>query len=249
MVKTSIKERGVTFKLFIIIGFHALSLNSFSQPFFSIKERYKNEYNKANLFCQSISGKIDSIAKKFDIKTETLLPIVFPECMRYSVYQDKFETWSLEFLYTSYGKEYSDFSIGKFQMKPSFAEKIEETIKNDSTSFYKYRFIYKHANSESDYLIRMARIYRLKTLDWQILYLCCYYKIAEKYFSTLNFTSERDKVSFYATAYNLGFWKSITEIEKWRNIKLFPSGKIDNFNNYSYGDIAGEYYTQINKNH
>ena len=243
------KQDNVTFKIVIVVFFHVCYITSCGQPFFSIKERYRNEYNKANLFCQSIRGKIDSIAKKFDIKTEMLLPIVFPECMRYSVYQDKLETWSLEFLYTNYGKEYSDFSIGKFQMKPSFAEKIEETIKNDSTSFYKYRFIYKHANSESEHLIRMARVYRLKTLEWQILYLCCFYKIAEKNFSSINFVSSEDKISFYATAYNLGFWKNKAEIEKWRNIKLFPSGKIDNFNNFSYGDIASEYYTQINRNH
>lgn len=51
--------------------------------------------------------------------------IVFPEVIRYSVIRNKLELHGLFTLYVQYGERYSDFSVGYFQMKPSFARQLE----------------------------------------------------------------------------------------------------------------------------
>lgn len=45
--------------------------------------------------------------------------------MRYNALKDDIESESLKVLYVQFGKTYADFSIGVFQMKPSFAEGVE----------------------------------------------------------------------------------------------------------------------------
>jgi len=56
-----------------------------------------------------------------------MIAIVFPEMLRYNENLEEIETQLLKSLYVRFGNRYADFSIGYFQMKPSFAEKIEES--------------------------------------------------------------------------------------------------------------------------
>jgi hypothetical protein len=206
------------------------------------KIKYKKEYDQALHYCKVFKPKIDSIAIKFKLSSEVLLPIIFPELIRYSVLKDKLESASLELLYTNLGKEYSDFSVGYFQMKPSFVEKLEESIKLDSLLCRSYKFAYTYPVGNNENAIRMERISRLESLEWQIIYLCLFFKIIEKRFSNLLFSSSATKINFYSTAYNVGFWKSKNEIVKWQKLNTFPSGKIDDINNYPYGLISFEYF-------
>jgi len=55
-----------------------------------------------------------------------VLSIVFPELIRFNAIQDKIETFALQSLYVKYGKDYANFSVGPFQVKPSFAESLEK---------------------------------------------------------------------------------------------------------------------------
>ena len=55
--------------------------------------------------------------------------IVFPELMLYNSVKDDIESESLRVLYVQFGKAYADFSVGPFQMKPSFAEEVETKAK------------------------------------------------------------------------------------------------------------------------
>ena len=68
------------------------------------------------------------VAAQTETEATELAAILFPELIRYSVYKDFFETQALELLYIDYGKKTADFSIGRFQMKPSFAEAVEAYI-------------------------------------------------------------------------------------------------------------------------
>jgi hypothetical protein len=211
-------------------------------------ERYRSEYKSTADFCQSIFLKTDSLAKHFKCSAEMLLPIVFPECIRFSVFRDRIETAALETFYIDFGQGFADFSIGRFQMKPSFAEHIENLVRNDTNNFRDFKFIIYYLNQGNEKMVRAARLYRLKSLDWQLYYLCCFYRIVEMKFAKRKFNSNTEKICFYATAYNVGFWRDQNVIEYWENINHFPSGKIDNINNYPYGKIAGEYYDHSRKN-
>jgi len=54
------------------------------------------------------------------------IAVIFPELVRYSALRDKMEITLLKALYINLGDDYANFSIGQFQMKPSFAEIIRE---------------------------------------------------------------------------------------------------------------------------
>ena len=56
---------------------------------------------------------------------------------------------------------------------------------------------------------RKIRLDRLQSFDWQMDYLCCFYKIATQKFETeIKNLNQEEKIKFLATAYNVGFDKS-----------------------------------------
>ena len=95
---------------------------------------YKFDIENAVDYYSEIKNRLKSSSSKYKTNDTILSCIVFPEMVRYSKYRDFLETKFLEILYIQYGKQYADFSIGKFQMKPSFIEEMETYIKIDQTS-------------------------------------------------------------------------------------------------------------------
>jgi hypothetical protein len=210
---------------------------------------YKFDIENAVDYYSEIKGKLSYYSKKFKTNDTVLSCIVFPELVRYSKYKDFFETKALEILYIQYGKQYADFSIGKFQMKPSFIEQLETYIKNRPDKFKGYKKIYSYESSADDDDKRAERLKRLKNQDWQILYLNCLYCILEFRFENVRFANLENKIKFYATCYNHGFLKSKDEIFKWQEIQCFPFGyRKDGMNQYRYSDISLYFfYKMFNK--
>ncbi len=133
--------------------------------------------------------------------------IVFPEVMRYSSLKDGIETESLRTLYVQFGEEYANFSIGIFQMKPTFAVQVETKAKQFlSDSIYKeLQLSYKNAGEEN---IRSERVERLQDENWQMIYLTAFILICNEQYKNKIFVSEVEKLQYYATVYNVGFDKS-----------------------------------------
>jgi hypothetical protein len=75
----------------------------------------------------------DTLVKN-NIDPQFALSVIFPELIRYSSISDFIEVKALEVLYVQYGKDYSDFSIGLFQMKPEFAEIAAGYYQSSSSS-------------------------------------------------------------------------------------------------------------------
>ena len=200
--------------------------------------KYKNEYQtffeaSPEEFCdksEEILSKIEqeAISLGFDHHDiSCMYAMVAPEVLRYSTVKDLMEVTSLECIYTEYGKQTVDFSIGLFQMKPSFIEYLE----TKSESLPKIN--------------RIQRIKQLKKLDWQIKYLCCTYSVLEEKYRHKRWTKEQ-KVKFYASAYNVGIAKSENEINRWIGIKVFPYGEPYGQSQCAYSDIAYLVYCSIN---
>lgn len=124
------------------------------------------------------------------------LAIVFPEIVRFSAIRDWAETKALEVLYVQYGSPYADFSIGRFQIKPSFAELL------DGNS----------AGTGSPETTRLHRLRRLQDLKGQVHYLILFCKQMEIRFPEYRAVAAVEKLRFYATAYNTGFHKSKQQI-------------------------------------
>lgn len=139
--------------------------------------------------------------------------IVFPELMRYSSLKDGIESESLRVLYVQFGKDYADFSVGPFQMKPSFAEEVEikaKTLLPDSI-FNELQLSYDVHDEES---IRSLRLKRLLDEDWQMIYLTAFTALCDTIYKHRSFSSVSEKLQWYATVYNAGFNRGDAVIEK-----------------------------------
>lgn len=155
-----------------------------------------------------------------------IIAVVFPEMIRYNQMMEEAETLMLQSLYVRFGNQYADFSVGYFQMKPSFAEKIEEKTGKRL----------QHTPQE-----RSERVKRIKSIEGQIEYLKDFVAIMYQRFPEIAQKSEQEQVIFLASAYNLGFWFSKKAIEGWIGQKAFPSGK-NAAVRFAYTDISSDFF-------
>jgi hypothetical protein len=174
-------------------------------------------------------------------KKAILISVVFPEIVRYSLVRDLLETKSLEIGYVSKGSDFVDFSIGRFQMKPSFLESIENVIRSSGELSAEYQKIINYSNT-NEKTVRKDRINRLKSFKWQMLYLEAFYDITLKRHPFLENRSMQYKVRYVATAYNHGYLSDKQEIEHWMEQKNYPWGTGVKGEQYAYSRVARYFY-------
>ncbi|MCP4442925.1 MAG: hypothetical protein GY810_28805 [Aureispira sp.] len=199
------------------------------------------DHQQAMEYCQTEKETINAVTQKYKVPTNAVMSIVFPELIRYSTFKNFFESTALEYAYTKGGSKVADFSIGRFQMKPSFAEKLELALQTDNTLKVKYSTLieYSTKNLQSQ---REKRVARLGSLNWQLIYLCGFYDLMQT--KTKNISSAEGKIKYIATAYNCGFDKEEATILKWMKRKTFPYGaKYPESHQYNYAEVALDFYT------
>ena len=162
-----------------------------------------------------------------------LVPVVFPEVLRYSLIRDRIETVGLETLYVSQGPAYADFSIGRFQMKPSFVESLERRLPA----------LAAYDMAASARVVRAARVQRLRDQSWQVRYLSGFGSLIDSSFPRLD-ADAVTRIRFVAAAYNSGFWRTREAILAAESWKLFPNG-MRGTSPYGYGDVAADFYDRI----
>jgi hypothetical protein len=130
--------------------------------------------------------------------------IVFPEVMRYNSLKDGIEAESLRTLYVQFGAEYANFSIGLFQMKPTFAQLVETKAKQllPNSIYNELQLAYKNTDEENT---RGERVERLQDDNWQMIYLTAFILICKEQYNNKIFVTELEKLQYYATVYNAGF--------------------------------------------
>ena len=132
----------------------------------------------------------------------------------------------LKTLYVNLGEDYANFSIGQFQMKPSFAEKIRE--QSPSVPGHRSGIIFKKRSEFDDIKdFRKSIVRDLEDPKSQFDYLVVFIKLCDKNYKT-NRKDEVARLKFLATAYNFGIDKSASRIEsmtdkKFFNTKLFKT--------------------------
>ncbi len=222
---------------FILVTALAVSIFSFVKVPSTETERY----DEAENYCQSIQVEFEKIAETYSLDYKEVLPIIFPECTRFSRFSDQMETTALEYFYVKYGSQSANFSIGRFQMKPSFIEDLEnEILTLEISEEEKSRFNFKATEEKK---IRAERVARLTETTWQIHYLCIFYKVMDQRMSHKVWESRKDRVAFYAAAYNYGFLSSEAEIETWQLQSKFPTDEYGG--KAPYAQIAADYYLKI----
>jgi hypothetical protein len=175
-------------------------------------------------------------------ETRIALAIVFPEVIRFKALEDRIQVRALKVLYVQYGRKYADFSVGYFQMKPTFAEHIERDYNQLFSAEEKKAAEIAPFEMGDSSRLRKERVMRLDDLRWQARYLRLFMMVMEKLYGDQPFDDDLEKLRFYATAYTTGYEqgeKSIRRMIPTRHSHVqlfFPKTR------YSYADIAVFYF-------
>ena len=210
-----------------------LSLSPIYHPF-------ENDIKTAVEFLQQEKTTILQIKNTSYTEGDEALAIVFPELLRWNAFNDFLETTALELIYIQNGSNAANFSIGHFQMKPRFIEQLENyiTMHEENLKTFDYVVIKGKTDTES----RRERVSRLKQWAWQLRYAHVYWLVAQDVFKHRTFKTKKDRIRFYATAYNYGFLRSEIEIEARLHRANFPYGTAYKGEQIAYGDISVEFF-------
>jgi hypothetical protein len=218
------------------------------QSAFSQQTDYKrifgSDWEKAEAFVTENEAWMKQLSEKFDVSFPVAIAVVFPELIRYSALRDKMEIALLKTLYINLGEDYANFSIGQFQMKPSFAESVHKMI-----PLLKGRLRNQFKERTRIYDIRKYRTSVVRDLEQpesQFLYLVTFIKICETIYN-LKDMNEDSRLRFLATAYNYSFQKSFEEVNEMTDKKFFYA-KLIKAETYSYSDISVYWYNNYQKN-
>ncbi len=167
---------------------------------------FGNKAVKAAAILEAQKSNFDTCAKLCGQSSRFMQSIVFPEVMRYNSLKDGIETESLRTLYVQFGEEYANFSIGLFQMKPTFAVTVETKAKQllPGSIYNELQLEYRATGEEN---IRMERVDRLQDTEFQLIYLTAFTAICNAIYRDKYFSNETERLQWYATVYNAGFDK------------------------------------------
>lgn len=240
-----------SYKIIIFAIFAAI----ISLGFIYAKEKYTNaDFGKSfGVKANAAEIKLNSMQEDFitctalcNTDVRFMQSIVFPEVMRYNNIKDGVEAESLRTLYVQFGEAYANFSIGLFQMKPTFAEQVE--IK--STQLLSQQInqeLQLSYTSTDDAVIRQQRVERLLDKDWQLVYLTAFIAICNEIYKHKSFSSKAEKLQWYATIYNAGFDKTDDYIhQKIKQDNFYLSQHMPG-KKFKYAAIAGWFYNRTTK--
>ncbi|HOI44784.1 MAG TPA: hypothetical protein PLX50_04140 [Candidatus Aminicenantes bacterium] len=218
----------------------ALSLPAPGEDFPSL---FGSRYGEAEGFLSRnawIAGALDLPP----LETRIATAVVFPEIVRFRALEDKIAVRALKVLYVQYGRKYADFSIGHFQMKPSFAEQVERDFDRLFSAGEKAEAGEAPLKGRDNAAARAERVRRLDDLAGQVRYLRMFMLVMNKMHGSAAFRDDRDRLRFYAAAYNSGYGRSAEEIRRKMTLRNYHLQLIFPAELYSYTDVAESYYNR-----
>ena len=197
-----------------------------SEPLLFFQGRRSEDYDFALSLSKKIFIKLEEEKYPYALEVSS---VVFPELLRYSEFRNELESLMNECLAFA-SEESNGFSIGLFQMKPSFAAKVEALLCENPELKEKYASI-DFGGDLSSFDSRVKRIKRLNNFDLQVEYLKAFADFEVKALSLENedFTQ---RLYFLATAYNYGIQTDRNVLEPVLNWLTFPSGSRHLYFNY-----------------
>jgi hypothetical protein len=175
----------------------------------------------------------------------TLVPVVFPELLRRSLLRSGAENLGLGTLYVAQGTAAADFSVGLFQMKPSFIETLETVAPGLRDAPVEVRRIAEYPGIDGDWQKRAERLRRIQSEEWQLLYLAGFSLVEEERFG-ISALTPRERIRFLSAAYNHGFLRPRAEIEAAELLRLFPhGGAFGRQSQFRYAEVAIDFYERL----
>ena len=226
--------------LFTFLFFTVLLNPVCSQPL-NYREVFGEDWKNAISFEKENRIWMKPALERYHISYPVAIAVIFPELVRYSALRDKMEITLLKALYINLGSDYANFSIGRFQMKPSFAETILEEVPVEIVG--KSGLKLKVKSDFGDIInFRRSVVNDLENTRSQFNYLIAFLKVCEKKFS-FGQNDEIMRLRFLATAYNYGIDRSSSDIENMIDKRFFNT-KLFKTDNYSYADVALFWYKE-----
>lgn len=206
------------------------------------REEFGSDWAAARRYVSKCHSEWKRVFDDFGVDARMAEAIVFPELLRYSMWQDEIERAAVHALYIIGGKEKANFSIGRFQMKPSFAEDLEHEW-NSSSLAKEYGFSFNLLDNPG---ARRSRIHRLSDIIGQCRYLAIFIRLQQLRHHWLNVSSPKDRLRYLATAYNYSHTASRQAVERMQYKRKFHTDivKTRYTRLYCYADIAEEFLTE-----
>lgn len=214
----------------------------------------------ANSYCEAHRAGWTEIWQEYGVPGDIAEAVIFPELIRYGTLQDKAETGAVRSLYIARGSAGCDFSIGRFQMKPSFVEALEKRWMRSGLA-REYNLYFDTKDNET---ARKVRISRLEKEEWQCIYLAVFLKMLWLDYGSLDRQGRQiqdgidtlpleEQVRLAATAYNRGCrWANpgfgyLEELQEKSREKHFHTAFVPTSRTrlYVYGDIALKHFREI----
>lgn len=204
------------------------------------REAYRSEYQRAEQWLYHHLP-LHILA---DTRASMAVAAAFPELVRYNELSDLIETTALELLYVQQGSRAVDFSIGHFQMKPSFVEQLEKLANCPLLTARERQWLQLSHMPKKD--ARRLRIARLKSPLAQLQYLLVFERIASwQRTADLALCAAKERVRRLAVFYNAGLHISSEQMNEYLQMPLFPYGMRYSGQQYCYADIAWDAYCQF----
>ncbi len=197
--------------------------------------------------------------RSFDVDPLIAEAVVWPELERYARLQDLAETAAVYGTYITTGGG-PDYSIGRFQMKPSFIEALEKAWMRSGLA-RPYELWFDTADNAT---ARRIRISRLQKEEWQVIYLGVFLRLLYSAYGSYDKNGVRtqdgletlpveEQVRLAATAYNRGcVWPAAGygdldrlrahAAEKHFHYALVPTKRT---RRYCYATLAWKHYKKL----
>ena len=224
----------------VVIFFGGLAVSA-SQTARDTGEDYRAVFGKKYTEAEKFLTENPWIAEALRLppeKARIALAVVFPEIIRYSYLQDRIQVRTLKVLYVQYGRKYANFSVGHFQMKPSYIEQLEADWNNLSSDEEKAAAGIPAFDRGDTGEVRKNRILRLDDLRWQADYLRVFMAVMPKRYGHISFGGAEDRLRFYATAYNAGFAAGEEKLRRAMQKRHFHLELFSPKRTYNYADVA-----------
>ncbi len=226
---------GLLVSFFLVSGFVSEVCNAQSPTQGKdISAELGNKYFDAVDYLRKNSWMADTL-KVQKIQPAFAYGIIFPGMTKYSAIRDVMETGAIRTLYVQSGRKYSHYEMGRFQMKPSFAELVERNVTRQKMTPYKF-------DLKNNPKARGERARRLDSQEWQVRYLVMFIRLMDKRFSHIVWKSDGDKLRFYATAFSVGFNRDERTINRMMSGRSLYRKAKDANSKHRCGDVAQWFY-------
>ncbi len=210
---------------------------------FAVLAVVPSEWKDAERLAEGHRSVWNEVFESLGVDARECEAVIFPELMRYNRVKDGIEHGVLLAPYIRKGVEGADFSVGMFQMKPSFAEQVEEAWMRSGMR-HEYGLYFILDDSED---VRRRRVERLGDESWQCVYLGIFVRLMMEREPSLLQMSAEDRVALLATAYNYSFMAPMDQLEKRRRQETFHLEFIKSKKTkcYSYGELAVRRFKEL----